>query len=316
MPSSPAAHSRRKYLRISVRGLIVSVLLIGGWIGWVARSARIQHDVVLAIEKAGGRAGYDWEWKNVHSVRGGKPWAPHWLVKAFGADYFGEVVVVLISIRDRPVDVFAEIGKLSRLQVLHVFDSILTDADLDHLKGLESLRNLQLTWSGPRFRARITDAGFGRLKGLINLEQLGLSGTQVTDAGLASRGSMTKLEKLGLDDTQITDAGLVHLERLNNLSYLDLSGTQITDSGLKHLRPLTKLNLCYVGHTGVTDNGVTALQEVLPGLKIYGCNSQLTTSRGRNHVPPFNRTCVHFVPHAARRAPARRPGEYRGRGAR
>jgi Leucine Rich repeat len=224
--------------------LIVSVLLIGGWIGWVARSARIQHDAVLAIEKAGGMAGYDWQWKNDHWVSRAKPWAPDWLVKPFGADYFGDVIVVFVSMQRAPDDLFTHIENLSHLQVLFFSDSVLTDADLDHLKNLLSLRNLQLTRSGPRGGVCISDAGIDRLKGLTNLEHLGLAGTQITDAGLVCLKGKTKLADLGLEDTAITDAGLVHLQGLTNLSDLDLSGTQITDAGLKNLRPLTRLGLC------------------------------------------------------------------------
>jgi hypothetical protein len=38
----------RRHLRFSVRGLIVLVLVTGGWLGWVARGARIQREAVSA----------------------------------------------------------------------------------------------------------------------------------------------------------------------------------------------------------------------------------------------------------------------------
>jgi Leucine Rich repeat len=269
VPSSPGANPGRKYFRFSMRGLIVVVLLMGGWIGWVARSARIQHDAVLAIEKAGGMTGYDWQWRNDRWVSGAKPWAPDWLVKAFGADYFGVVVVVFVSMQKAPDDLFTHIENLGHLEVVFISDSALTDDNLDHLKNLLSLRNLQLTRSGPRGGVKISDAGIDRLKGLVNIEHLGLAGIQITDAALASLKRMTKMADLGMEDTPITDAGLVHVEGLTNLSYLDLSGTQITDGGLKHLRPLTKLGLCYVRNTHITDEGVRELQKALPSLKMY-----------------------------------------------
>jgi hypothetical protein len=52
-----------------------------------------------------------------------------------------------------------------------------TDAGLKHLRGLKSLRLLDLT------RSRVTDAGLKHLRGLTNLECLILNDTQVTDAG-------------------------------------------------------------------------------------------------------------------------------------
>jgi hypothetical protein len=51
----------RRFLRVSVRGLIVLVLVVGTWPGWIVRSARIQPEAVLAIRSADGEVSYDWE---------------------------------------------------------------------------------------------------------------------------------------------------------------------------------------------------------------------------------------------------------------
>ena len=39
------------FCAFSVRGMIVVVLLVGGWLGWVVRSTRIQREAVAAIER-------------------------------------------------------------------------------------------------------------------------------------------------------------------------------------------------------------------------------------------------------------------------
>ena len=39
----PVSRPWRRFLRFSVRGMIVLALVIGGCLGWVARSARIQR---------------------------------------------------------------------------------------------------------------------------------------------------------------------------------------------------------------------------------------------------------------------------------
>jgi hypothetical protein len=80
------SHPWRRYLRFSVRGLIFLVLVIGIGLGWLVRSARIQREAVVAIEKAGGHVTYDWAFINGTSVAGGKPWAPQWLVDTLGVD--------------------------------------------------------------------------------------------------------------------------------------------------------------------------------------------------------------------------------------
>ncbi len=71
-PPKPTSRHWWNYVRLSVRGLIVLVLLIGAWLGWVVRSARIQRQSVAAIQAAGGRVMYDWQWKAGRKISGGK----------------------------------------------------------------------------------------------------------------------------------------------------------------------------------------------------------------------------------------------------
>ena len=63
MPEKPSLKSWRHWFWISVRGSIVLVLFVGGWLGWVVRSPRIQHQAVGAIEEAGGTVFYDWQYQ-------------------------------------------------------------------------------------------------------------------------------------------------------------------------------------------------------------------------------------------------------------
>ena len=81
----PASRPWLRFLRFSVRSLIVLVLVVGLWLGWLVRGARIQRDAVAAITKAGDAP-----------VQGGKPWAAGWFVEMLGVDYFGNVAAVII----------------------------------------------------------------------------------------------------------------------------------------------------------------------------------------------------------------------------
>lgn len=54
----------RQWLRISVRGLIVLVLIIGAGLGWIVHGVRSQREAVAAIRRDGGAVLYDWEWKD------------------------------------------------------------------------------------------------------------------------------------------------------------------------------------------------------------------------------------------------------------
>ena len=67
----------------------------------------------------------------------------------------------------------------------------LGDAELEKLKGLTSLRRLDVDGC-----QGVTDAGLEHLQGLNNLEWLNISHTQVTEAGLEHLKGMTNLEEL------------------------------------------------------------------------------------------------------------------------
>ena len=284
-PAKPVSRPWRKLLRFSVRGMIVVVLLVGGWLGWIVRSARIQREAVAAINDAGGGVSYDWESNNGKFIPQRKPWAPRWIVDLIGVDYFGHVTQVFLAPSSAAPDaVMAHVARLTRVQQLvltsrrvsdaglvHLNElteltvlsvSQVTDAGLRHLEGLMKLSKLYL--SGPG----VTDAGLVHLKGLTNLSELTLWDTQVTDAGLAHLRGLSNLAELNLWGTQVTDAGLVHLKGLTRLSKLWLGGDQITDVGLSHLTVLTSLSELNLANTRVTETGLIDLKEALPRLRI------------------------------------------------
>jgi hypothetical protein len=273
-------------LRFSVRGLIVVVLLVGGWLGWLVRTARIQREAVAAIEAAGGEVRYDWEWSNGNNIRGEKPWVPRWIVDQIGVDCIGHVRCVLLENPDD--DVMRSVGQLSRIEVLCHFEPspVLTDAGMAHLNQLPGLRLLSI------HGARVTDRGMVCLKGLTEMSQLDLRYNRISDAGLANLKGLTKLSMLVVNCNQITDAGLVHLKRLtklteldlshtnvadagmaqlsglNNLSKLGLGDTRVTDAGLAHLKTLTRLSALDVSDTEVTEAGAKDLKRALPNLRV------------------------------------------------
>jgi Leucine-rich repeat (LRR) protein len=297
MPTEPALHPCRRFLRFSVRGLIVVVLVIGAGLGWIVREAHIQRDAVAAIVKAGGRVGYDWDFSDAKPVPGRNRWAPKWLVDRVGVDYFSRVTKVSFVYRASVTDAqLAEVGRLTRLKELYVIWPFsfgtateleqFTDAGLMCLDGLTNLKklclaNIRITDFGlVKLKGRtnltflvlrgtrVTDAGLAHLKGLTKLVTLDLGLTRVTDAGLANLRGLTELSTLHLDGTQATDAGLVHLKWLTKLEYLDLARTHVTDAGLVRLTGLTKLTTLDLRDTPVTDAAIKELQHALPSLTI------------------------------------------------
>ncbi len=148
--------------------------------------------------------------------------------------------------------------------------SEVTDAALEHVKGLTELQTLNL------WQTKVTDAGLVHLKGLTKLQGLDLQGSEVTDAGLEHLKGLTELQTLDLWRTKLTGAGLVHLRGLTKLQLLEMSETKVTDAGLEHLKALTRLEALSLGSTKVTDAGLEHLKGLtqLQSLNLF--NTQVT----------------------------------------
>jgi hypothetical protein len=59
--------SRRRWLRTSLRGLIVLVIVTVAGLGWIVRTGRIQRESVAAINQVDGGVSYD------RATRNGRP---------------------------------------------------------------------------------------------------------------------------------------------------------------------------------------------------------------------------------------------------
>ena len=186
--TSPVSRPWRRYLRFSVRGLIVVVLVIGAGLGWIVYSARVQRDAVAAIKRSGGVVEYDWAWNNGKWTMRKGPWAPRRLTDLFGIDYFGHVTsVMFIKGNDAAV---AHVWRLTRLQRLR-FDTLTNgNAAAAHLSDLTELRELDFG------RVRTTDAALAHLKRLNNLSKLRLHFTTASDNGLAHLKGLTRMSEL------------------------------------------------------------------------------------------------------------------------
>jgi hypothetical protein len=177
--STSSVHPWRRYLHLSLRSLLVLVLVIGGWLGWMVHSASVQRDAVAAILKIDGTVRYDWERKDGRSLSNGKPWGPRWLVDRIGIDYFGHATQVrLVATHQLTETELIQISHLSRLEELDLHRSPVTDAGLAHLEGLTYLQSLHLYHTG------VSDAGLAHLRGLARLRNLSIENTKVTDDGV------------------------------------------------------------------------------------------------------------------------------------
>jgi hypothetical protein len=115
---------------------------------------------------------------------------------------------------------------------------------------------------------QVTDAALEHLKGLPQLKGLSLAGPLVTDASLTYLKGLPQLTWLSLERARVTDAGLVHLKGLTKLRWLSLCGTKVTDAGLTHIKGLNQLQGLHLSGTKVTNAGVKELENALPKVKI------------------------------------------------
>ncbi len=120
--SKPTPRPWRRFLRFTIRGLIVLVLVIAAGCGWIVRQAHAQRDAVAAITKAGGNVLYDWTWSNGKLIPGGKPWVPHWVAEQIGVDYFGHVTEVSLNARATD-ETMAHVACLSQVERLLLDES-------------------------------------------------------------------------------------------------------------------------------------------------------------------------------------------------
>lgn len=136
-----------------------------------------------------------------------------------------------------------------------------SDSDMIHLRSFKDLQELGLS------NSNITDAGLENVEELTNLQELYLSGTKVTDAGLMHLRAMKQLEILVLG-RNFSDSATDHISQLQNLKNLNLNGSRVTDTGLLSLGHMANLQEIQLYNTQVTDEGVRQFQEALPNCRV------------------------------------------------
>jgi Leucine-rich repeat (LRR) protein len=238
----------------------VAVVVVG--LGWrVAVPIYRQFVAIREIER-------------LYGVVRTEPRGPKWL-RASLTDkrmkVFDDVIGVHFIVGRATDSTVGHLGCLTKVEVLELEKTEVTDEGLAQIKGLTNLRKLHLS------NTRVTDAGLAHLKGLTGLELIQLDNTQVTDAGLSHLKGMTRLTDLNLEETQITDLGLSHLKALISMRRLDLDGTLVSDVGLAHLKNLADLRELSLQNTRVTDAGLSHLKNLsnLRRLDILG-NGKVT----------------------------------------
>ncbi len=116
---------------------------------------------------------------------------------------------------------------------------------LDELRAIFPLRQAGVTMlrespGMPIFAVAFTPENFDPsllecLKGLPNIRQVQLSGTQVADADLETLLSLRLLSGIGLNNTAVTDTGLLSLAPLEYLSVVEYEETAISEDAVNQV---------------------------------------------------------------------------------
>lgn len=133
------------------------------------------------------------------------------------------------------------------------------DADLAPLENLACIRRLVLA-------EPVTDAGLEHLRGLSNLEELSLWSDNVTNDGLAHLSKLTKLRKLSVSGRKVTLACCIHLADLELEQFSGIgeprgfaARDKIGDQQLAQMKVMTKMRKLEIGGSKLTDAGLADL---------------------------------------------------------
>ena len=177
-----------------------------------------------------------------------------------------------------------------------------TNAGLDHVKGLSTLKALRLSGSNSACsvddtgmasvaefknlkvlsldKLWISDEGIEQLAGLERLEELYLAGTTIGDDAIGMIARLPNIRKLRLSGNQISNDGLALLTAATNLVELDLSEVRaFTDDGLAHLCGLTNLTKLNLWRSPLTDDGMPHLKPLV-NLEWLNLDNTMLTDAG------------------------------------
>ncbi len=276
----PLPKPRRRWLRFSLRSLLLLVVVISIPLGWKVNRARNQRVVVEELQKLNAVIEYDYEKVPGNPFIRQPPPAPKWLTDLLGIEYFGDVVKVEV---EGPQVNDETIALVARLPELHSagFASRggITDSGLVHFARMHKLEEAILSSN------RIAGTGLVFLTGLKRLKLLWVDGS-ITDSYLEHASELNQLERFEVHSVkEITDDGLAHLAKLTNLRILILgrwSGgkwtpsvhdyMKATDDGLLNLYGMKNLELLHLDTINVTRSGIDGLRKALPNCQISWAN--------------------------------------------
>jgi len=238
--SSPESTRRSRWLRLSIRGLLLAVTVLCvlfAYVGVRLSAARRQAAAAKAVESAGGGVQFNYPLRNNLPSPPQAAWVPQWLQKRVGRHFFESVQTVYFGDPNGselpPVgdDAMKLLQRFPDLRQVCLWATDVTDRGLAPLENQQDLHCL-IIWRNKH----ITDDGLRSVQRLRRLHSLEIYGRQITDEGLKHVGQMQSLSELHLSGVNATDEGLAQLAGLGNLKELVLDNTRVTPAGAQRLQ--------------------------------------------------------------------------------
>ena len=191
----------------------------------------------------------------LYNATGGANWGNNgnWLSNAPMGDWHGVITdsdgrVTHLDLRTNQLtgEIPAELGNLTKLELLSLYDNQLTGEIPAELGDLANLTHLYL--SGNQLTGEIP----AELGNLANLQTLHLYSNQLTGEIPAELGSLTNLEVLWLHSNRLTGEIPAELGDLANLTHLALSTNQLTGEIPAELGDLSSLRRLGLGGNQLT----------------------------------------------------------------
>jgi hypothetical protein len=201
--TKPSPRRGRRFLRFSLRGLLVVVAICSVWLGIAFHRAREQAQLVSLIESSGGHVLYDYHEVDSKFFVNATSRTPAWLLDSLGVDFFHDVTH--ISVYKANDELLERVCDLPEIHSLYLYDSTVTNEEIAQLKKLTSLRELQI------------------------------DSPNVDDRGLKEVGALSELRILQIVNSPVSDRGLDHLQALPRIKFIGLINTAVTPAGVAEL---------------------------------------------------------------------------------
>jgi hypothetical protein len=141
-----ATHTKRKrrFLRFSIRTLLIVLTIFCVALGWKVERARKQREAVAWVHEMGGSVNYDYEFDDDgSSATDAKPPGSEWLRKHLGRDFFDDVVRV--SLTEVGVSDVTPLSGLTSLVELYLEGPQVSEEAVEQLK--RALPKSEIKWS-------------------------------------------------------------------------------------------------------------------------------------------------------------------------